>query len=129
MLLSIEPGQAHNQGSMKEVQATLAAASKNTHGPKRKRIRNLEQYIRNNWAGIQASNSGASLGTIEGQNRHILCARMKHRGCRLGEKGSDYMARLLTHEAEGTLESLAQKDSRIDSRLATVVAELSKEKE
>lgn len=120
---------AINQGSLQEVQEILAAASKKTHGPQRKRIRDLERYIGNNWAGIQAANSGANLGTIEGQNRHILCARMKHRGCRWSEKGSDYMARLLTHKAEGTLESLAEKDGRIDSKLTAVVAELDQDKE
>lgn len=54
---------------------------------------------------------------------------MKHRGCRWSEKGSDYIARLLTCQAEGNLESLAKKDSSIDSKINEIVAGLSEEKE
>jgi hypothetical protein len=120
---------AINQGTLQGVQEILGSAAKKARGPKRKRITDLERYICNNWAGIQAANTGASLGAIEGQNRHILCARMKHRGCRWSEKGSDYMARLLTYQAEGNLESLAKRDSNIDSKITEIAAGLSEQKE
>jgi hypothetical protein len=119
---------AIDQGSLQQVQAILATAGKKAKGPKLKRIRDLERYVSNNWEGIQAANVGASLGAIEGQNRHILCARMKHRGCRWGEKGSDYMARLLTHQAEGTLESLAQQDYHLHSGFNEIVDQLGEQK-
>lgn len=84
----------------------LARALKQAPGrPARKRVRELQEYLLNNWEGIVALPEDERLGAIEGEVRHIITRRMKRIGARWTVRGGDHMARLLSSRANGKLGS------------------------
>lgn len=70
---------------------------------KRKRIRELQNYIWGNWAGISDLPKKERLGVIEGQVRHTIARRMKNIGGGWSSTGTDHMARLLAAKANQEL--------------------------
>jgi hypothetical protein len=70
---------------------------------RRKRIRDLKNYILSNWAGISDLPKEDRLGVIEGQVRHTIARRMKNIGGGWSSRGTDHMARLLAAKANNEL--------------------------
>ena len=70
---------------------------------RRKRIRDLRNYILGNWTGISDLPKEERLGVIEGQVRHTIARRMKNIGGGWSSRGTDHMARLLAAKANNEL--------------------------
>lgn len=84
-------------------EAALAGAQKRATGTQRKRVKDLERYLRNNWEGIRQTGAAERLGAIEGQVFHHAARRMKRHGARWGDEGADHLARMLAANANGEL--------------------------
>ncbi|MGQ5710543.1 ISLre2 family transposase [Desulforudis sp. Tu-874] len=98
--------------------AVLDRALKKARGrAARKRIRELKQYLIDNWEGISTLPEEERLGTIEGQVRHTLARRMKRIGARWTPRGADHMARLLAARANGELRVYAASDGVVNAPL------------
>ncbi|HEY8416429.1 MAG TPA: ISLre2 family transposase [Limnochordales bacterium] len=87
-----------------EVKAVLEAARRRARGEARDRIRELAQYLENQWDGIVADSEARRLGAIEAQNYHVLARRMKRRGAAWSEPGARHLARLLAARANQELD-------------------------
>ena len=104
-------------GNWTEVAGALREAAKSSQGAKRRRVRQLETYLGNNWDGIQNSGAGSKLGAIEGQVFHHAARRLKGHGGAWSERGVDHLARLLAADANGELQKLARDGWQIEREL------------
>lgn len=88
------------EGVEKGLEKALAAA----RGARRKKkIRKLDNYLRNNWEGIGRLPEGCRMGVIEAQVRHVITRRMKHISGGWNPGGADHMAHLLAADANDEL--------------------------
>jgi len=92
-----------------DVEALLEEAIRRARGRFRHRVRQLKQYLENQWAGIVADPEARRLGAIEAQNYHVLARRMKRRGAAWSRRGANHMARLLAARANGELGRFAAR--------------------
>ncbi|MFS8639616.1 MAG: ISLre2 family transposase [Symbiobacteriaceae bacterium] len=91
-----------------EVEAILDAARRRARGEARDRVRELAQYLQNQWDGIVADRNARRLGAIEAENYHVLARRMKRRGASWSERGARHLARLLAARANDELDRYAR---------------------
>ena len=85
------------------VLASLERAQALLRGARKRRIKELQTYLLENWDGISQLPEEERLGAIEGQVRHTIARRMKRIGARWTPEGADRMARLLAAKANGEL--------------------------
>lgn len=86
-------------------------------GARKKRVKDLKNYLVDNWSGIAQLPEEERLGTIEGQVRHTIARRMKRIGARWTLKGADRMSRLLAAKANGELCRYAGKSETTLAKL------------
>lgn len=98
-------------------EAALAGAQKRAAGVERKRVKELERYLRKNWEGIRQTGAGERLGAIEGQVFHHVARRMKRHGARWGDEGADHLARMLAAAANGELSAATKQAWRMQPEM------------
>lgn len=89
-------------------------------GARKKRVKELKNYLVDNWSGIAQLPEEERLGAIEGQVRHTIARRMKRIGARWTLEGADRMGRLLAAKANG---ELARYAGKTESTLAKLLKE------
>lgn len=90
--------------NQKDLEEVFSHILKNTREKtRRKRIRDLQNYILGNWTGISNLPKEERLGVIEGQVRHTIARRMKNIGGGWSSTGTDHMARLLAAKANNEI--------------------------
>jgi hypothetical protein len=89
-------------------------------GARKKRVKELKNYLVDNWSGIAQLPEEERLGAIEGQVRHTIARRMKRIGARWTLEGADRMGRLLAAKANG---ELARYTGKTESTLAKLLKE------
>lgn len=90
--------------NQKDLEEVFSHILKNTREKaRRKRIRDLQNYILGNWTGISDLPKEERLGVIEGQVRHTIARRMKNIGGGWSSTGTDHMARLLAAKANNEI--------------------------
>jgi hypothetical protein len=109
---------AHDWAS---VETTLIGAQKRATGAQRKRVKDLERYLRNNWEGIGQTDAAERLGAIEGQVFHHAARRMKRHGARWGADGADHLARTLAAQANGELGAATKRAWRMQPEMISRV--------
>jgi hypothetical protein len=93
--------------SQDAVVLALDQAIRVNRGAHRHRIKQLKQYLLNNWEGIAALPQEDRLGAIEGQVRHTIARRTKRIGARWSLDGAERMGRLLAVRANDELDHYA----------------------
>jgi len=85
------------------VTKALEEGARSLRGARKKKVKDLELYLMDNWQGISNLPEEERLGAIEGQVRHTIARRMKRIGARWTLEGADRMGRLLAAKANNEL--------------------------